>query len=219
MKKMNNQSLSVRRRSLPRRAARRTQAERRAHSENSILRAAAELFAGQGYVDTTMEEIGVRAGFSAALVARKFGSKFGVVEALLARIREGTAAAVGRDDDGSIEHLLSRYVDLVASRESGPRALYVLMGEALGPLRERADLFAAHNRAVVAEFRERIARAQREGKASRDLDARALAVELLARIRGTTLLWLIDPKLCSPRELKHELVELLHQRLRTRRNA
>jgi len=208
---VNNQSLSSRR--SPRRPVRRTQAERRAHSANRILQAAAELFAEQGYVDTTMEQIGARAGFSAGLVARKFGSKFGVVEALLAHIRELTSAAIGRDDDGSIQHLVSRYVELVTSRESGPRALYVLMGEALGPLRERADLFAAHNRAVVAEFRTRIARA------NRGVDARALAVDLLARIRGATLLWLIDPKLCTPRELKHELVELLGERLRTRRNA
>jgi hypothetical protein len=136
-----------------------------------------------------------------------------VVEALLARIRESTSAAIGRDDDGTIQHLVSRYIDLVTRRESGPRALYVLMGEALGPLRERADLFAAHNRAVVAEFRARIARANGDG------DARALAVELLARIRGATLLWLIDPKLCSPRGLKRELVELLGERLRTRRKA
>jgi AcrR family transcriptional regulator len=216
---MNNQLLSARATRAGRaRRVRRTQAERRAHSANSILAAAAQLFAERGYVDTTMEQIGARAGFSAGLVAQRFGSKFGVVEALLAKIREGTSAAIARDDDGSVELFVSRYVDLVARRESGVRALYVLMAEALGPLRERADLFAEHNRAVVAEIRARIVRAQREGRASAELDSRALAVQLLARIRGATLLWLIDPKLCSPRQLKQELVEALAER-RIRRNA
>jgi AcrR family transcriptional regulator len=216
---MNNQLLSARRkRALRARPVRRTQAERRAHSADSILRAAAELFAAQGYVDTTMEQIGTRAGFSAGLVAQRFGSKFGVVEALLALIREGTSTAIAREDDGSVELFVSRYVDLVARRESGVRALYVLMGEALGPLRERAELFAEHNRAVVAEIRARIVRAQRAGQASPDLDARALAVQLLSHIRGATLLWLIDPKLCSPRQLKQELVAML-SRKRVRRHA
>src|SRR5262245_25406994 len=118
---MNNQLVSAKmaRRARPRRAARpepvrRTQAQRREHSANSILAAAADLFAERGYVDTTMEQIGSRAGFSAGLVAQRFGSKFGVVEALLAKIREGTATVIERDDDGSVELFVSRYVDLVA---------------------------------------------------------------------------------------------------------
>ncbi len=84
----------------PHPAERRTQAQRRAESQHRILLAAAELFSEQGYVNTTMEQIGTRAGFSAALVARKFGSKPGVIEALLQQIRRNTGALIDPGDDG-----------------------------------------------------------------------------------------------------------------------
>ena len=49
------------------RRPRRTQAERRAESEREILRAAATLFGRQGYIATTLEQIGKEAGYSSAL--------------------------------------------------------------------------------------------------------------------------------------------------------
>jgi len=175
------------------RTERRTQAQRRAESEHRILQAAAELFGEQGYVDTTMEQIGARAGFSAALIARKFGSKPGVIEALLAAIRRNTGAAIDPAGDRDVVDVVRRYVALIASGNVWSRALYVLMAESVGPLRDKAELFAKHNRAFIATLAAGIARAQRAGRANPNVKARPLATELVARIRGVTLLWLIDP--------------------------
>ncbi|HET6472872.1 MAG TPA: helix-turn-helix domain-containing protein [Pseudomonadales bacterium] len=175
------------------RTERRTQAQRRAESEHRILQAAAELFGEQGYVDTTMEQIGARAGFSAALIARKFGSKPGVIEALLHAIRRNTGAAIDPDGDRDIVDVVRRYVRLIAAGNVWSRALYVLMAESVGPLRHKAELFAKHNRSFISTLAAGIARAQRDGRANADVKPRAVATELVARIRGITLLWLIDP--------------------------
>jgi AcrR family transcriptional regulator len=175
------------------RSERRTQAQRRAESEHRILQAAAELFGEQGYVDTTMEQIGARAGFSAALIARKFGSKPGVIEALLAAIRRNTGTAIDPAGDRDAVDVVRRYVALIASGNVWSRALYVLMAESVGPLRDKAELFAKHNRAFIATLAAVVARMQRAGRANADVKARPLATELVAHIRGITLLWLIDP--------------------------
>jgi AcrR family transcriptional regulator len=192
---------------------RRTQAQRRIESEHRILHAAAELFGEQGYVDTTMEQIGTRAGFSAALIARKFGSKSGVIEALLKQIRRNTAALIDSDDDQSIVEMIERYVGLIAEGNVWARALYVLMAESLGPLRDKAGLFAQHNRTFAAAIASRIAKAQRRGLVDSKIKPTALAIETLARIRGATLLWLIDPQGIDFAALNERLIQSLRREL------
>jgi AcrR family transcriptional regulator len=192
---------------------RRTQAQRRAESHHRILLAAAELFSEQGYVNTTMEQIGTRAGFSAALVARKFGSKPGVIEALLKEIRRNTTIAIDRDG-GSIVDMIERYVGLIADGNVWSRALYVLMAESLGPLRDKVELFAQHNRSFQAAIASAIAKAQKSGLANPSVKPRALAAEVLARIRGATLLWLIDPSGIDFAALNDKLIESLRFELK-----
>jgi len=192
---------------------RRTQAQRRAESHHRILLAAAELFSEQGYVNTTMEQIGTRAGFSAALVARKFGSKPGVIEALLKEIRRNTTIAIDRDR-GSIVDMIERYVGLIADGNVWSRALYVLMAESLGPLRDKVELFAQHNRSFQAAIASAIAKAQKSGLANPSVKPRALAAEVLARIRGATLLWLIDPSGIDFAALNDKLIESLRFELK-----
>ena len=185
--------MSSKPRELPPSGQRRTQAQRRAESERRILEAAAELYGEQGYGATTMEQIGARAGYSAALIARKFGSKLGVTEALLATIRERTGAAIDPAADGHVVDVVRRYVGLIADGDAGSRALYVLMAESVGPLRDLAELFARHNRSFVAAIAAGIRREQQRGRADLQIDRHSLAADLVARIRGITLLWLIDP--------------------------
>lgn len=58
---------------LPR--VRRTQAERVAESDHRLMEAAIRLVARVGYTHTTLESIGVEAGYSRGLVQHRFGSK------------------------------------------------------------------------------------------------------------------------------------------------
>ncbi|HQR91576.1 MAG TPA: helix-turn-helix domain-containing protein, partial [Caulobacter sp.] len=66
---------------------RRSQSDRRQQSESELLRAAAELIVERGMAAATFENIGARAGYSRGLATQKFGSKQGLIEALIARLQ------------------------------------------------------------------------------------------------------------------------------------
>lgn len=65
---------------------RRTQKERRSDSDARIIAAAIELYAEQGYLRTTLNQIGAAAGCTGALISTRFGSKIGLLRAVLANI-------------------------------------------------------------------------------------------------------------------------------------
>ncbi len=73
---------------------RRTQADRRADTRSRLLRAAAELFASQGYDAVSVDEIAAAADRSSGALYAHFGSKQGLLRALLESWQETTAAVV-----------------------------------------------------------------------------------------------------------------------------
>ena len=73
---------------------RRTQADRRADTRSRLLRAAAELFASQGYDAVSVDEVAAAADRSSGAVYAHFGSKQGLLRALLESWQETTAAVV-----------------------------------------------------------------------------------------------------------------------------
>src|SRR5258706_16390675 len=76
----------------------RTQAERRDESQRRLLEAASAVIQERGMAAATFENIGARAGYSRGLATRHFGSKQGLIEALIARIQERRDSAL--DDSG-----------------------------------------------------------------------------------------------------------------------
>jgi AcrR family transcriptional regulator len=88
---------------MPKRPARtrRSQAERSALSEDRLLDAALQLISERGYDRTTLQAIGDVAGYSRGLVSHRFGSKEGLLWALLERMfaqwgADSLQPAVGR---------------------------------------------------------------------------------------------------------------------------
>ena len=65
-------------------ARRMTQAERRDRSERELIAAAIKVVAEQGVSAATFDMIGREAGFSRGLVTQRFGSKDGLIRALIA---------------------------------------------------------------------------------------------------------------------------------------
>ena len=177
---------------------RRTQAERRAESEREILRAAATLFGRQGYTATTLEQIGKEAGYSSALVSLRYGSKEGIVEAIVARLQTQAGSEVFEPEAGvtglaALNRIFTGYSELLRDAEQWMRALFMLMTDSLGPLNGKIDLFRAGNDNFAAAFGRAIREGQKAGEIRADVDSAATAFEILASIRGTTLLWLLDP--------------------------
>ena len=112
---------------------RRTQAQRRAESDDRLLTAAAEIIAGEGYLALTLERVGERAGFSRGLASRKYGSKDGLIEALIRRaeahVHDQTDAALAgvTDPVDRILTLFDRFFELVLT-DPAVRAYFVLYG-------------------------------------------------------------------------------------------
>ena len=130
---------------------RRTQAERTELSDKLIMRAAVRLIGKQGYFRTTLAQIGADAGYSGALISYRYGSKQGLLRALVDRIvnrfwDDQLHPAI--EDRTGLEALCTWadvYLNELTARESRLRALYVLMGEALGPVPEIRKVFAEIN--------------------------------------------------------------------------
>ncbi len=190
---------------------RRTQAERRAESEREILLAAVILFGRQGYTSTTLEQIGTKAGYSSALVSLRFGSKEGIAEAIVARLQTRAGSDAFDREDGvaglaSLNRIFTVYSELLRNAEQWMRALFMLMTDSLGPLNGKIDLFRAGNENFAAAIERAVREGQEAGEIRTDLDHAETAFEVLAAVRGATLLWLLDPK-------KVDVVEAI-QRLR-----
>ena len=136
------------------------QAERSHRSSEALLDAAAELISEGGLGSMTFAAIGDRAGYSRGLVTARFGSKAGLVDALVRRVwgrlREARAVPLAHG-----EHGLDELVGLIAAirdqTSENPRdvgALLALMFEALGTdpeLRTRMASFHENMRADIAD--------------------------------------------------------------------
>jgi AcrR family transcriptional regulator len=177
---------------------RRTQAERTALSEKLLLRAAVKLIARQGYSKTTLAEVGREAGYSAGLVSHRFGSKEGLLRALIDGITQRfwhdqlVPAIEGRAGLDALCAMADAYLGELTAREERLRGLYVLMGEALGPVPEIRKMFATLNESMRAMAAKSIEKGMAEGGIRAGVDAKVEAAVYVALLRGVAMQWLID---------------------------
>lgn len=178
--------------------ARRTQAQRRAESEQRLLRASAELIVERGLENTSLADIGRRAGASHAAVNHRFGSKDELVDRLIdeaGRYYGRTALdRIGqRTGVDALLELCDLYLELVDGPDPLGRVHIVLWSEAIAHAAERR---AAHSewdrqfRAVVAAYLED---AVAEGDADPRLDVEEAALSIVGMLRGIAMQLLLDP--------------------------
>src|ERR1700761_265772 len=107
------------------RAARRTQAERRAATRQRVLDAATALVASHGSRAVTMAAVGELAGYSRGIVNHHFGSR----AELMVRLAEAAQRRFVPDPGGrrGREHVLRVVQDYLAMLDSSPRDLRVFL--------------------------------------------------------------------------------------------
>ena len=178
-------------------APRRTQATRRRDSDRRMLRAAARLFAERGVSGTSLADVGVAAGYSRGLPVERFGSKLGLITALLDSMDAWFQAHVGRilKDATGMKAVRLRMEAHLASvdRDAGATAaLYSVYTESLFVMSE----LQAHVGAVTGRWRDGLAanlrEARRAGEIGRRVDCEAEARFLLAAMRGLVSQYLLD---------------------------
>ena len=189
---------------------RRTQEERKAESERRIIRAAVELFAKQGYMKTTLIEVGKAAGYTGGLVSHRFGSKEGLLNAVIdnATVRffedqlkpsiEGTQVETAEQ---ALRNYISTYFEEVFVRESHIRALYVIMGEGLGAVPEVRPKIAQLNRGMRQRLARIIDRGIEAGEFNARLDSASAAVLIVGLLRGVVMQYLADPRAFRKKEV------------------
>lgn len=148
--------------------ARRTQAQRREESERRLLAAAAEIIAAEGYLACTLERVGERAGFSRGLASRKYGSKDGLIEAVIwhvsAHVHEQVDLAIAGKADplDQLLALFDRFVELVLS-DTAVRAYFVLFSAMIANRLETRTVFDEVQVRFGQRIHELIAAAQAQG--------------------------------------------------------
>lgn len=200
---------------------RRTQAQRRAESENRLLAAAAEIIASEGYMAATLERVGERAGFSRGLASRKYGSKDGLIEAVIwrvsAHVHEQVDLAIADVSDPleQLMRLFDRFVELVLS-DTFVRAYFVLFSAMIANRLDTRTVFDE----VQQRFGERIStligQAQAAGAIPAAIPAAHAAFMVGCLLAGisieTAIEYPVDGE-SDPAALRADLVAMLRRAL------
>jgi AcrR family transcriptional regulator len=176
--------------------SRRTQEERVAESDARLLAAAFTLIGERGIRGTSLAAIGEAAGYSRGLVHERFGSKDGLLWALVQEMlrtwnREGRALGVPHTGLEAIDHVVDNHHRAVRGNQ-GIRTFYALMFDAIGPTPELVKEFRELHRTFRADFEKEIRAGMRDGTIRADVDPAAQATLVLAELRGIAFQWLLD---------------------------
>lgn len=198
---------------------RRTQAERTARANRRLIRAAIRLIARRGYTRTTLAQVGKAAGYTGGLVSHHFGSKRGLLRELVehaaGRFYQDQVWPVveGKSGLDALCATVDTYLNELVVREERMRALYVLMGEALGPVGEINAVFAELNRGLRVGARNWIQAGIDTGEIRPDLDPDAEAVAFVGMLRGVALQWMADRGCFDIEGVRESLKQALRRHL------
>jgi len=181
-------------------AVRRSQSDRRQQSESELLRAAAELIVERGMAAATFENIGARAGYSRGLATQKFGSKQGLIEALIGRLQTRLQHLL---DDRQVEtanglEAILGFVDIYLrnlAEDGEMRAYFMMMAGAVAEVSELRGPFAAAHKEVELKLEALFLRGQAEGVIRPGFNADAAAIMVGALLLGLSTQKLVDPDL------------------------
>lgn len=182
---------------------RRTQAERRADSEQRLLRASAELIVEQGLAGTSLADIGRRAGASHALVNHRFGSKDElvdrIIEAATAYYAESARVRIGRNT--GLEALLGTcalYLDLIEDENPLGRVHVVMWSEAIANSATRRPAQLEWDRQFRTFVSGLIEDGVAEGSIRSDVQVEETALMLVGALRGVAMQLMLDEGIDLP---------------------
>lgn len=192
----------------------RTQEERRTESERRMLEAALELVAEKGPHRVTLAEIGERAHYSRGLPAQHFGSKAALLAQLAKFISDKFTAHraqyPSREGIFAIESVINAYFD--RTDWVSTKAWLSMMTEGALSNYELREIVNNYNREAQNDFVRQIEISQIGNEGSEKVDAKALAVIIMAVFRGAMLQRFNDPSI-SLADTKLELIALVRSRL------
>ncbi|MFT4049707.1 MAG: TetR family transcriptional regulator [Solirubrobacterales bacterium] len=181
-------------------AAAKTQRQEQADAARaSLIEAASVLFAERGYHDSSVAEIGARAGVSRGLVNHHFGSKenllTAVIEAHIADWEQGVVAPAiaGKRGLEALHAILFAHLEQAKRRPKHMLLLYRLMAEASDPRNTIDEEFAALHKRWRALGKHWWDQGVEDGEIDASIDQDANASLIIGGARGITFDWLTAP--------------------------
>ncbi len=178
---------------------RRTQAERTANSDSRMLEAATALILEHGTHNTTLREVGERAGFSRGLASNRFGSKEGLFSQLVKGFNHRWAQEVRKSvGDSTGLPAFSAALDAVEffllNRSNELKALYILWFESISSHEEVRKRLARNHTAYRRDAERWLREGIRDGTIRDTIDPACFAVEFASMIFGLIYQWLVEPE-------------------------
>ncbi len=184
-----------------------------------LLEAALELFARKGSVETTFDAISEAAGVSRGSIRFHFGSKEGLLLAVVDRVFQDWESQVmapllaKAGGPTSFGPAIEAHAELTRESEVTSRLFFVLLFEALGPrpeLRQHfADLYDRFRTFCTAWVEAEIA----NGSVASDIDPEAASTMILGALGGIAYQWHLDPERVDPDLARKILTEALDRGL------
>lgn len=197
-----------------------TQAERTALSDARMFEAAMHLIVEHGTHNTTLKEVGEKAGYSRGLASNRFGSKEILFGHLVRDFNEKWAAELRRfvgSNDGlaALSGALDAVEFFLLNRTSQMQAMYILWFESITsyPLVRRR--LAANHIAYRRDTARWISQGIAKGEVLPNIDPESFAVEFSAFIFGLVYQWLASPTSINLHTVFQHYRENTLHRLRT----
>jgi AcrR family transcriptional regulator len=178
--------------------ARRTQAERVAESDARMLQAAMRLVASRGYAQTTLEAIGLEAGYSRGLVSHRYGSKDKLLEELVNRVIDDFRGGLlqrlrGLTGLDALFCEIDCYLEGMDDPPLASRAFFVLMLESIGPAPQIREHFVRFGKRWQTSLARTLTKGQQAGSIRSDVVPAEEARLLIATLRGLRTQSMLDP--------------------------
>lgn len=191
-----------------------TRPERRAQAERRLLAAAREIVAVKGWVGMTLADVGAAAGYSRGLAAHHFGSKGGLLRALVhhldANLKADLNAAPARDAGlDALRGFVTTYLGREHTGWTNTRALLLLMAEALIEGNDTGETLARYNEHVVGFLEHQVRAGMASGEIRSDINPGAAAALIMGALRGVMLQKLTRHSKLNVREVRDQLLDLI----------
>ena len=175
-----------------------SQAERRNLSEEKLIEAALSIAAEEGYAAVTFDAIGKRAGYSRGLATHRFGSKAGLIEAVIDHLQDYRIEIENELNPRPVNGLagLLGYAEIhLNSLKESPSspAYFVFLAGAIAEMSDMRKLFARSHDRTRGQLVEHLERGQQDGSVRKLENVDAAALSAGALLLGISMAWLADP--------------------------
>lgn len=179
---------------------RRTQAARREESGQRLVKAAITVASQRGVSATTFQAISEESGLSRSLVTQRFGSKQGLINAVIAHVHASFERPL---EHGKITELaglpaLMFYIDAFLTElteNPDKRTYFMLLADAVAEISDLRAQFAAEHDLVRGMIEDILRRGIRDGTIAPDSDTHAAALMIGSLQLGIAIQMLVDPNM------------------------